>query len=271
MFEIARYLEQMAVRFEPAILIGPGLAAVLLGLFVWLGGLGFRRTLVVIIGAVSGGICGFFMSARNIVPATVSAIIAAVAAIIFEKIFITITAGVLAGALGFAVLARPYIANGGEATPINRGEIQNKEEVFGNRQSAEVVKAYIADFVAEIKKILSEMPVYKHIIIAAVAVIFTAAGFFQWRLASAFCCAALGTILIFGGMILLLLYKGAAPISMICQNQSYYLGVFAAMTVLGTAEQLLLCRSIEEKPTRKRETNKDGKWPEKTPIFWRNR
>jgi hypothetical protein len=271
MVEIARYLEQMAVQFKPAILIGPGLAAVLLGLFVWLGGLGFRRTLVAIIGAVSGGICGFFMSTRNIVPATVSAIIAAVVAIIFEKIFITITAGILAGAFGFAILVRPYIENGGEAAPINRGEIQNKEEVFDIRQSAEVVKAYIADFIAEIKKILSEMPVHNHIIIAAVAVLFTAAGFFQWRLASAFCCAALGTILIFAGMISLLLYKGAAPISRICQNQSYYLGVFAAMTVLGTAEQLLLCRGVEEKPTRKKEANKNRKESEEITTSWRNR
>jgi hypothetical protein len=271
MFEIARYLEQMAVRFEPAVLIGPGLAAVLLGLFVWLGGLGFRRTLVAIVGAVSGGICGFFMSARNIVPAMVSAGIAAVVAIMFEKIFITMLVGVLAAILGFAVLARPYIENAGGATLINRDEIQNGEESFGIGQSAEITKAYIADFISEIKRILSQMPMYKQVTIAALAVLFTAAGFFQWRLASAFCCAALGTMLIFAGMILLLLYKGAAPISRICQNQSYYLGVFAVMTVVGTTEQLLLCRRIKEKPTRKKETNKSRKEPETISTFWRNR
>jgi len=271
MLEIAQHLEQMAVRFNPVVLIGPGLAAVLLGLFVWLGGLGFRRALVAIVGAVSGGICGFFITARSTVPATVSAVIAAVIAIMFEKIFIAILAGVLAAALGFVVLARPYIENAGGATPIDRDEIRNEKEAFNIQQSAEIAKAYIADFITEIKQICSQMPVYNWAIIAALVVIFIAAGFFRWRLTSAFCCAAIGTMLIFIGIILLLLYKGAAPISRICQNQSLYLGVFAAMTIFGTAEQLLFCQRIEGKPTRKKKTNKGRKEPEKTPVDWRNR
>lgn len=271
MLEIAQHLEQIAVRFKPIVLIGPGLAAVLLGLFVWLGGLGFRRALVAIVGAVSGGVCGFFMSARNIVPAMVSAGVAAVIAIMFEKIFITILAGVLAAALGFAVLARPYIENAGGTTAIERDEIQKREAAFGIEQSAEIAKEYIADFITEIKQIRSQMPVYSWAIIAALAVIFIAAGFFKWRLTSAFCCATLGVMLIFAGMILLLLYKGAAPISRICRNQSFYLGIFAAMTAFGTTEQLLFCQRIEGKSTRKKKTNKDRKKPGKIPMSWRNR
>jgi len=271
MFEIARNLEQVAVRFNPAVLIGPGLATVLLGLFVWLGGLGFRRALVAIVGGVSGGICGFFISGRNIVPAMFSAGIAAVIAIIFEKIFITILAGALVAILGFAVLARPYIENAGGATPIGRDEIQNREEAFSTQQTVETTKAYIADFVTEIKRILSQMPVYNRTIIAALAVIFIAAGFFQWRFTSAFCCAALGAMLIFAGMILLLLYKGAAPISRICQNQLFYLGIFAVMTAFGTAEQLLLCQRIKERLTGKKGKSKERKEPEKISVSWRNR
>jgi hypothetical protein len=270
MLEIAQHLEQIAVRFDPIVLIGPGLAAILLGLFIWLGGLGFRGTLVAIIGAVSGGVCGFLITNRNIVPATVSAGIAAVIAIIFEKIFITILAGVLAAVLGFAVLARPYIENAREMTPIGQGETRNREVAFSIQQSAEISKGYIADFTTEIKQILSQMPVYDPAIIAALAVIFITAGFYQWRFTSAFCCATLGVMLIFGGMILLLLYKGAAPISRICQNQSLYLGVFAAMTIFGMTEQLLLCQCIKGKLTKKKKTNNDRKEPEKAPIDWRN-
>lgn len=275
MLEIAQYLEQMAVRFNPVVLIGPGLVAVLLGLFVWLGGLGFRRALVAIVGAVSGGICGFLIGARNVVPATVSAGAAAVIAIMFERIFIIILTGILAAVLGFAVLAKPYIENAGGTTPIERGEIQNRDAAFSIQQSAEIAKGYIADFITEIKQILSQMPVYNWAIIAALAVIFIAAGFYQWHLASAFCCAALGVMLIFGGMILLLLYKGAAPISRICRNQSLYLGVFAAMTIFGMTGQLLLCRRIEGKSTRKltrkKKTNKDRKEPEQIPTDWRGK
>jgi hypothetical protein len=133
------------------------------------------------------------------------------------------------------------------------------------------VKAYKADFITEIKHIRSQMPAYGRTIIAALAVIFIAAGFFQWRFTSALCCAALGTMLVFAGMILLLLYKGAAPVSRLCLNQTFYLGVFAAMTAFGTIEQLLLCQGIKEKLTGKKETNKDRKEPEKISTAWRNR
>jgi len=271
MFEIARQLEQIAVWFKPIVLIGPGLTAVLVGLFVWLGGLGFRRALVAIMGAVSGGICGFFISDRNIVPATVLAGIAAVIAIVFERIFIIILAGVLAAVLGFAVLARPYIGSGDSLKHYPEHEMENITVTLSTPQTVETAKRYIANFVTEIKRIFSQMPVYNQAIIAALAVVFIAAGFFQRRLTSAFCCAALGAMLIFAGMILLLLYKGAAPISRICQNQLFYQGIFGVMTAFGTAEQLLLCRRIKGKLTRKKEKSKDRKEPGKISTSWRNR
>jgi hypothetical protein len=266
MLEIARQLERTAVWFYPVILIGPGLVCVLLGLFIWLGGLGFKKVLVAIVGAVSGGICGFFMSGRDIVTTLASAALAAVIAIKLERIFITILAGVLAAILGFAVLARPYIESGGEAIPVEWDEVQG----LSVQQTIEKAKAYITDFVDETKWILSRMSVYNWAIIAALAVIFAAAGFFWRHLIAAFCCAAVGSILIFAGMILLLLYKGAAPISRICQNQLFYQGIFGIMTAFGMAEQLLLCQRIKERLTGKRRKSRDGKEPEET-ASWRNK
>jgi hypothetical protein len=254
MFEIARQLEQTAIRFEPAVLILPGLAAVLLGLFVWLGGLGFRRTLVAAIGGVTGGACGFFISGQNMVPAVIAAGVTAAAAMMLEKIFIAILAGVLVTILAFAVFARPDTENTTEAVT---AKIQKSKETFDTRQSVEIAKEYIADFAARIKRILSQMPVYNYVIIAVIAIVFMAAGFFRQRLISAFCCAALGTMLIFAGMILLLLYKGAAPVSKICQNQLFYQGVLGVMTALGVAEQLLLCPQIKEKLTGKKGKSKN--------------
>jgi len=66
MLEIAKNFEQMATGFSPIVLIAPGLVCVVVGLFIWLGGLGFRRPLAAVVGAVSGGICGFFITDRNI-------------------------------------------------------------------------------------------------------------------------------------------------------------------------------------------------------------
>jgi len=240
MLEIAQYFEQVTAGFRPIVLIASGLAAVLVGLFIWLGGLGVRRVLLAVVGAITGGICGFFIIGRNIASALILAAGAAIIAIMFEKIFITILAAGLATVFGFAVLARPYIESS-------------------------------ADFSTEIKQACLQMPLYCWAIIVALAVIFILAGFFLWRLTSALCCATLGTFLIFAGMILLLLYKGAAPISSIYSRTPFYAAIFAAMTAFGTMEQLLLYQLAEEKLTRKKETNKGKKGPHETRMSWRTR
>lgn len=271
MLEIAKHLEQTAVWFKPVVLIGPGLVAVLLGLFVWLGGLGFRKALAAIIGAVSGGICGFFVSGRNVVPVIISAGVAAVIAIIFEKIFIAILTGVLAAVLVFAFLAGPSVRSEESLEHYPEHETQKMTVFLDTSQSIAAAKGYLADFVAEIKRIFSGMPVYIRAIIAALAVIFIAVSFFWRRLTSAFCCAALGSILIFVGMILLLLYKGAAPVSRIYQNRLFYQGIFGAMTAFGMVEQLFLCRRIKGKSTEKKGKSEERKKPGKISKSWRSR
>ncbi len=265
MLEIARNFEQIAARFSPVVLIGLGLAAVLVGLFVWLGGLGFRKVLAAVVGAVSGGICGFFITGWNAILAMVSAGVAAAIAIIFEKIFITILAAVLAGVCGFAVLAGPYIEKPAGAIPTNQAE------TFSLRQTVEITKTCIADFSTEIEQTFLQMPVFSWAIIGALSVIFIAGGFFLWRLTSALCCAALGTLLIFAGMILLLLYKGAAPISGIYSRTSLYTVVFVAMIAFGTIEQLLLCQRRHKQLITKKETNKGRQEPVEITQDWRTR
>lgn len=183
MLEIARNFEQVAIRFNTIVLIGSGLAAVVLGLFVWLGGLGFKRVLVGIIGAIAGAACGFLMSGKNIALAGLSAIVGTIIAVMLERILVT--------------------------------------------------------------------------------------GSIFWRCIWALCCATLGTMLIFAGMILLLLYKGAVPISHISSKQSFYTAVFITMTAFGTIEQLLLCRCLGEKLTRKKQTDKTKEEPRQTTPTWR--
>jgi len=172
MFETALNFEQTADKLAPLVLVGLGLAAVVIGLFIWLGGLGFRRVLVAVVGAVGGGICGFLIVGRNITftLAALSAVAGMIIAVMLEKILVT-------------------------------------NSLF-------------------------------------------------WRFTSALCCAALGTLLVFAGMILLLLYKGAGPISSISAKQSFYLGVFIVMTAFGTIEQLLLCQRSKGLIT-KRKTGKN--------------
>ncbi len=271
MFEIAQDLEQAAVWFKPAVLIWPGLAAVLLGLFIWLGGLGFRRTLDTIIGIISGGIFGFFISGRSTLTAMISAGIGVVVAILFERILITILTSVLVAVLVFAVLATPYTESEGSLKHSPEHETQNIKMYLDTQESIKMMKRFTADFVIEAKWIFSQMPVYKRAIIAALAVFFIAAGCFKQRLTPAFCCALLGTTLVFAGMILLLLYKGAAPISRIYNSPLFYQSIFGIMTAFGMAEQLFFCQQTKRKPMIEKAKSKEGKEPVKTPKRWRNK
>ena len=77
MLEIAQDLEQAARSFQPIVLIGPGTACVIVGLFVWLGGLGLRRLLTGIVGAVCGAALGLFIVADSIIAALILAGVAA--------------------------------------------------------------------------------------------------------------------------------------------------------------------------------------------------
>jgi len=270
MLEILQNFEQTATQFSPIVLIGPGLATVLVGFFVWLGGLGFRRLLVAIAGAVSGGISGFFIVGRNIIVAIIIAGVATVIAIIFERLFITILTAALAAAFGFAVLAGFYTENSAEVTQTNPGKIPVQSSTLSVRESIEELKAFIADVSENIKQACSQMPVYVWPILLVLVVVFIVVGFFLRRLASALCCSALGTMLIFAGMILLLLYKGSVPISSICSKPPFYGAIFITMTVFGTIEQLLLCQRAKRDSIRGNRANKCKEEPQETKQDWRS-
>ena len=269
MLEMFQNFEQAATKLAPLTLIVPGLAAIIVGLFIWLGGLGFRRLLIAIVGAVSGGFGGYFLVGQNIITAVVIAGIAALIAMIFEKLFFIILAGGLVAVFAFAFFAGPYIEDLIEESPANQDSISDKETTATIRQSVEMIKEYAIDSINRIKQARSQMPLYKWAIIAVLAILLIAGSFWIWRLASALCCSALGTLLIFAGMILLLLYKGSAPITKIVARTQFYGTVFIGMTAFGTLEQLLLCRYEERKAKRKRRADKNKQEPEKAKRDWR--
>jgi len=258
-----------AVRLSPIVLIGPGLAAVLVGLFIWLGGLGFRKLLLPAAGAITGALCGFFIISQNPISVVFLAALAACIATTLDRVFIAILAAALAAAFAFVVLAGPNIENSKQAATIMSGDMSTQGPADSVRESAEKMKAYIIDASQRIKHAGLQMPLYHWVIIMVLALIFIVAGFSLWRLTMALCCSILGTLLIFAGMILLLLYKGAVPVSSICSKPSFYVTVFIAMTAFGTIEQLLLCKRPKTHPARKRPISKDKEEPDRTKGSWR--
>ncbi len=272
MLEIVQHLEQSAARFNPPILIASGLVCVAAGLFIWLGGLGFRKLLVPTVGAIAGVACATLMFAQNITLTLIFAAIAAVIARIFEKAFIIILTVVLAVAFCFAILA-------GACTEYDRDSFTAQPEyekqmltgTFSASRTVEAIAAYVDDLVIEIEHIASQMPLYYWAIITALAVIVIIAGLYFWRLTSALCYATWGTLLVFAGMIFLLLYKGAAPVSHITGRILLYAAVFIAMAAFGTIGQLILCRPIKQKQVRKKQTKKNAEQSDEGLVDWRTK
>jgi ABC-type glucose/galactose transport system permease subunit len=155
------------------------------------------------------------------------------------------------------------------AASINQGAVFNKSPTMSIQESLQAAKTYAVSFSNKIKYGCRQMPVYNWIIIAILAVTFIVAGFWLRRLTSALCCAALGTILIFSGMILLLSYKGSTPISRIADRIACYVTVFIAMIAFGTFEQLLLCRKTKKQPIEKQKTDKNKQEPKLISQDWR--
>ena len=245
MIEIFQHFEQVAARFNPSVLIGSGIAILILGLLIWLGGLGLRKILISLAGLGGGIVVGLFVVGRNLFSASLSGALAALIALIFEKVFIVLLAAALASVVAFTVLAEPYFEK--SETFEAQSQMSEQTAITSFDEIQQELKRFGLDAVRKIKRVGTEIPLKIWAIIAAPAVIFLICGVILWRFTSALFFSVLGTMVLFFGMMLLLLYKGSEPVAQIRGKPIIYAGVFLAMAAFGTIEQLLLCKGSKKK------------------------
>jgi len=241
---------------------------VLVGLFIWLGGLGLGKILCGAAGAVTGAVCGLFVIRQNVPSAVFLAAVLAAFAVIFERIFFIVLAAAVVAVISFTVFAWPYLGIPQQLSATNPSPPVTHGQALGAGQTVELIKTYLINFNHELKQVRSRIPLQGWVITAAITLTFFFIGLYFWRLSSALGCATLGVILTFAGMILLLLYKGSAPITGLCRKVPFYGGIFIAMTLAGTVEQLLLYRRAEKRSRRKKQAE-DKEEYEKAKQRWR--
>ncbi len=232
----------MAGRFPPLFLIVPGVAMVLLGLFLWLGGLGLAKVVAAIAGIVVGGILGFIASGNNLGWAIAIALVAAMVDIVLRKIFGAALAAAIVSSIVVVVVAWPDLRDAQSLKSYPSPKEDSGAYTLTQDQAAEMLKSYATDLGGAVKQSCTQTSKLIWAAAAAAAAVSLIVGFSLWQLASAFCYATLGVALVFAGMVSLLLYKGSGPISDICNRGMFYLGVLCAMIAFGTFEQLLLLR-----------------------------
>jgi hypothetical protein len=269
MVETLKSFEEVAGRFDPMILIVPGLVMVALGLFVWLGGLGLRRALFAVIGAVVGGITALVILDQNVVIAGASAAVAACMAAVFQRFFTALLLGVLSLAITFVIVARPSLLEYRGALIAGQKDLGRGDQRLTVQDSLGVIRSYSLDVVDGVRYAAGRLLPIHWAVVAAVAAGLLTLGVLFRLLAGAMSCAILGTALTFAGLILLLIFKGSSPIRRMETVPLFYGAVFAGMAAFGTVEQFLLYRGTGEKPKAKAGKSRPGDGELR--HSWRNR
>ena len=268
MVEVLKTFEQVAGRFSPLVLIVPGLVLVALGLFVWLGGLGLRRALFALLGAIAGGIVTLVVVTANGVIAGALAMVAALLAALFQRAFTALLLSLLSLIVSFVVLAYPYLHE--YRGTLIAGQNLERSQKLTVHESLNVTHAFDLDLLDGVRYAAAMLaPSQWAIIAAAVAGMGTLGVLFR-SLGAALSCAFLGTAMIFGGLTLMLVYKGSAPIERLAGRPVFYGLVMAGMTTFGTLEQMTLCRRFEQQKP-KAKSGKSRSTKEGSKRSWRNR
>lgn len=268
MLEVLESLERVAVRLSPIVLVLPGLALAALGLFVWLGGLGFRRPLMGLVGILTGGLLGYGLAGRHLLATVSSAVSLTFVATIFQRFFAAALLAVLAGTAVFLMLAEPA-PHVRETTEAEVGNQTGAEARLSVRESLELVESHWLDLTTKVRHAAAQLGILSWVIVAGVGLGLLAFGFVSRRLGDAISCAAAGASLVFAGLVLLLMFKGAGPVTRIEGRPAFYGLVFGSMVGFGTLEQLLLCPRDES--TRQAESKTDKARPTETKRRWRTR
>jgi hypothetical protein len=242
-----------AAQKYPLFVIAPGSAVVVAGLVVWLGGLGLKKVLMVIASAAGGAGLGYFVIGRGVLPTVIAAVVLAFIAVVLERLFIAQLLALLVAFISCVVLIGSHIN-------IENAQIEpeTQDTTIDSNESMGQLNAYFIDVANKVRDAFSEVPVYEWVIVGVLTIIFLVGGFVFRRFSAALCFSVLGTLLIAVGMIMLLLYKGATPLSRVCQKPWMYAGIVGGMVAFGTIEQLLLCRGGLVRPAEKSKAEGGG-------------
>jgi hypothetical protein len=256
MLEAFQYIERITVYFAPEVLIVSGLVCMVIGLYLWLGGLRLSRLAAGFLGLLAGCLWAFFLTGRQTAAFVSMAIVVGLFAMFFDKAALVISGAGTAVMISLIIFAGPSLSKSEwqdypESTISSEGARAEKGITL-IEESIESAKTQLAFFAEKIGQAISRVPAKAFVISAVVGFAVAILGYFAPQFIAALTCSVFGTGIIFTGMILLLLYKGAQPITHIYGKANVYNTVVLAMAVFGSAVQLLLCSARDRKLAIKR-------------------
>jgi hypothetical protein len=258
--EIIKSFEQVAGRLSPAVVVVPGIVLTAVGLVIWLGGIGFRRVSLALAGMILGSVFVLATGIHSPAVVALSILAAAFVAIIIPRFFSAVLLAKLVAGILFIVLAWSLLAAGKPRTV-------SGQQALSTRESLDLVRAYGTDLTDNIKRAGKELPLAKWLIVAAVGLVVFASGLLFRHAAGALACSTLGTVLIWSGLAILLMYKGSMPVRRIEHDALAYGLAAVGMVAFGALEQYVLCRRGDRK--RKAKQLKDEQADRESKHNWR--
>lgn len=251
MLEAFQNLERSTLEFAPEVLVVPGVLCAVLGLCLWLGGMRWSRPTATVLGILAGCLWAFFLTGRQTAAFVSMAVVVGAFALFFNRAALVVTGAATTFVITLVIFAAPYLSK-----PRNLPYPEPKMSTAGERASKDISLITESLEAAKIQfvflgdlfgRAVSLVP-FENLLISVVAgLVVATAGYFMPQLIIAVTCSALGTTIIFFGMILLLLFKGVQPITHIHAKANLFGTVVLAMVVFGGAVQLLLCSARDKK------------------------
>ena len=243
MLDAFQHLQRVAPLAVPLLMVVPGIICVLGGLCVWLGGLRWSKFVACLLGSICGLVCAFLFTDGGIGILATVAVIWMFFGLIFERVTIAFAGAVVVVAIclvAFTWAALDANLNCPYPEFVKVSAASGSEQVRADLVEIGKQFAFFAGKVAEATKTVSTV---RFILSVCVGLAILIGGFLKGKITVAASCSLMGTLLVFYGMILLLMYKGATPLTIIYMKAQYYGIATAVMVVVGIAVQLMLCPS----------------------------
>ncbi len=245
MLDIFKQIELTALYFAPKALCIPGLMCLAAGLCLWLGGLRWKSMTAAMAGAIAGGASAFFVFNGHMAATIILALLAAILAIVFRKAVIVMIGAMLIASI---ILLTPALAS---YTDSADWPIESTETAMGIKDSVSTGRTIMVYLCEKVAKAIKETSTKNFTTALVTGLVIAVIGYFLPSLIGAITFSVSGTCIVFTGMILLLLFKGANPISNIYNNTNIYTPVFLSMVVFGHVCKLMIGSPIKPKTEKK--------------------
>ena len=243
MLDIFTQIEQSAQAYNTMVLMVPGLVGVLLGIFLWLGGSLFARTSVALVWLLLVTGVGIFYI-TPLVSVGVG-VMASIVVMVVKRFGTAVLSSVLVTFIAFLVACQyAEISQGHKPVARSAQRVLSPVKGGGSQgvpETVEHLKLMILGVSRSCVQVGLAMEIKYQVVVGVTAFFALLMGCVLQRLAEAASCATAGVLLICGGMVLMLLAKGAMPLTGLHARAGMCAAIIPAMIGVGVVEQLLFC------------------------------